>query len=249
MKLDAKWSGLLAVAVCALMLGGCATENDERDSMGSHLAQPPHGTKRPEPVAAGDIAIVGQDVAHEILQLPQIASSTTPPLVRFNGVTSIIQPPIDTAPYTELLRDRLLLLTREKLRFVEHTLPPYNGGKKKHVDNDVGDAEYQVLAEMRGQQKASTYKIQVEFVEIGSGNILFNQTYRISKEDEGQPSAGDYTPPMAPQPQGQQNPNLEPTTPERHDKGGVNENGDPNNPPPGYYDRPTTGSNYGGGVL
>jgi PBP1b-binding outer membrane lipoprotein LpoB len=251
MKLDVNWGALATVAVCALVLTGCATENDERDSMGSHLAQPPHGAKRPPPVDAGDIALVGQDVARQIQQLPAIAEATNPPLVRFNGVTSIINPPIDTAPYTELLRDRLLLLTREKLRFVEHTLPPYSpGGHHKHVEasDNGGDAEYQVLAEMRGQAKAPTYKIQIEFVEIGSGNILFNQTYRISKEDEGQPSASDYTPPMAPQPQGQQAPPSEPSQPKN--TSGVNANGDPNNPPPGYYEpKPSTGNGGGGGVL
>ncbi len=100
-----------------------------------------------------------------------------------------------------------------------------------------------MLAESRGQANAPTYKVQIEFVEIGSGNILFNRTYRMSKEDEGQPSASDYTPPMAPQPQGQQAP------PKPKNTSGTNENGDPNNPPPGYYDKPTTGNNYGGGVL
>jgi hypothetical protein len=250
MKLDGRLGALLAVAACALALTGCATENDERDSMGSHLAQPPHGAKRPPPVDAGDIALVGQDVARQIQQLPEIANASTPPLVRFNGVTSIINPPVDTTPYTELLRDRLLLLTREKLRFVEHTLPPYSpGGHKKHApaSDNGGDAEYQVLAEMRGQAKAPTYKVQIEFVEIGSGNILFNQTYRISKEDEGQPSADSYVPPMAPQPQGA-SPQETPAQPKN--TSGVNANGDPNNPPPGYYDsKPATGGGNGGGVL
>ena len=187
MKLNAKLGAWIALAVCTLALAGCATENDERDSMGSHLSQPPAGTRRPAPVDAGDIALVGQDVAHAILELPAVAEASTPPLVRFNGVTSIVNPPIDTEPYTVLLRDRLLLLTREKLRFVEHTLPPYIPGHKKHAEAPSGgdsDAQYQVLAEMRGQATAPTYKIQIEFVEIGSGNILFNQTYRISKEGD-----------------------------------------------------------------
>jgi hypothetical protein len=244
MKLGAK----IAMAVCALALVGCASENDERDSMGSHLYQPPAGTRRPPPVEAGDIALVGQDVAHDILELPAIANASTPPLVRFNGVTSIINPPIDTEPYTELLRDRLLLLTREKLRFVEHTLPPYvPGGHHKHVEasNDSGDAEYQVLAEMRGQATAPTYKVQVEFVEISSGNILFNQTYRIAKEEEGsQPDANAYTPPMAPQQPQQAAPPAAPRT-----TGGVNENGDPNNPPPNYYEKPANNSGGNAAVL
>jgi hypothetical protein len=240
-KLGSKW----AVLACALALAACAGENDERDALGSRLAQPPAGTRRPPPVDAGDIAIVGQDVAHEILQLAPIASATVPPLVRFNGVTSIINPPIDTEPYTDLLRDRLLLLTREKLRFVEHTLPPYiPGGKKKHAElpsSTGGDAEYQVLAEMRGKANADSYKIQIEFVEIGSGNILFNQTYRVAKEAESQPEADQYTAPMAPPPQqqGKPAPPMQSDSPET------------GTPPPGYYyPKPSTNNGTGNnGVL
>jgi hypothetical protein len=247
MKLNAKLGAKILMAVSALALAGCATENDERDSMGSHLYQPPPGTHRPPPVDGGDIALVGQEVAHAIVQLEPIATASTPPLVRFNGVTSIINPPIDTQPYTDLLRDRLLLLTREKLRFVERTLPPYIPGHKKHVDapaqND-SDAQYQVLAEMRGQATAPTYKIQIEFVEIGSGNILFNQTYRINKEGDSQPDVSAYTPPMAPQgPQAAPPPQSAPAQPKN--TSGVNENGDPNSPPPGYYDQKPADKNTG----
>jgi hypothetical protein len=232
----------IAIAACALALAACASENDERDSMGSRLYQPPPGTKRPSPVDAGDIAIVGQDVAHEIVQLPVVANASVPPLVRFNGVTSIINPPIDTEPYTELLRDRLLLLTREKLRFVEHTLPPYvPGGSHHHAaakSNTGGDADYQILAEMRGQAKAPSYKIQVEFVDIHSGDVLFNQTYRIAKEAESQPDADQYTPPMAPSPQQQQAPSTQPPSSQ-----------EPQVPPPGYYEPPSNKSTGNNGVL
>ena len=110
------------IAAFALALAACAPVDD---SIGSRLAQPPAGAPKPKPVEAGDIAIVGQEVAHSIMDLPVVAGASVPPLVQFTGVTSIIDKPIDTDPYTELLRDRLLLLTREKLRFVEHTLPPY----------------------------------------------------------------------------------------------------------------------------
>ncbi len=242
MKLGSKG----AMVACALALAACAmSDNDERDSMGSHLAQPPAGTRRPPPVDAGDIAIVGQDVAHQIMQLPAIADATVPPMVRFNGVTSIINPPIDTEPYTGLLRDRLLLLTREKLRFVEHTLPPYvPGAKRKHsslASSTGGDAEYEVLAEMRGKADADTYKIQVEFVQISSGDILFNQTYRIAKESEFQPDADQYTAPMAPPPQQSAKP-----APQNQ-----SDSGDSQTPAPGYYyPKPSTNNGTGNnGVL
>jgi hypothetical protein len=145
-----------------------------------------------------------------------VANATLPPLVQFPGVTSIVTPPIDTDPYTELLRDRLLLLTREKLRFVEHTLPPYvpptSKKKVKKSETSAGEnsqeADYQVLAELRGQADDDFYKIQVEFVDIHTNEILFDGLYRIRKEEapepEPQPSEGPASPTTSPAPSGGQ---------------------------------------------
>lgn len=183
----------LTIAAFALALASCAPVDD---SIGSHLAQPPAGTPPQKPVDAGDIAIVGQEVAHSIMDLPVIASAPIPPLVQFTGVTSIIDKPIDTDPYTQLLRDRLLLLTREKLRFVEHTLPPYvpptkKGKHKKEIpqqpDQNTTEPDYEILAELRGHAEDDFYKIQVEFVDIHTNEVLFNGLYRIAKEATDQP--------------------------------------------------------------
>lgn len=183
----------LTVAAFALTLVACAPVDD---SIGSHLAQPPAGTPPQKPTEAGDIAIVGQEVAHAIMDLPVVASAPIPPLVQFTGVTSIVDKPIDTDPYTELLRDRILLLTRIKLRFVEHTLPPYvpptkKGKSKKALPQPVQNTEnpdYEILAELRGHAEDDFYKIQVEFVDIHTNEVLFNGLYRIRKEaSEGPP--------------------------------------------------------------
>jgi len=177
----------------ALSLAACAPVDD---SIGSRLAQPPAGTPKPKPVEAGDIAIVGQEVAHSIMDLPVVASASVPPLVQFTGVTSIVDKPIDTEPYTELLRDRILLLTREKLRFVEHTLPPYVPPSKKKAKQaqpqpvqNTTEPDYQILAELRGRAEDDFYKIQVEFVDVHTNDVLFNQLYRIHKEASEEPPA------------------------------------------------------------
>jgi hypothetical protein len=197
----------LALAALALALAACAPVDD---SIGSHLAQPPTGTPPQKPIESGDIAIVGQEVAHSIMDLPVVADATAPPLVQFTGVTSIIDQPIDTEPYTELLRDRLLLLTRLKLRFVEHTLPPYvPPGKKgrkappQPVEN-TENPDYEILAELRGRAEDEFYKIQVEFVDIHSSEVLFNGLYRIRREASDQPppetsSESSPEPPAEPQ--------------------------------------------------
>jgi hypothetical protein len=141
-------------------------------------------------------------------------------MVQFNGVTSIISGPVpvDTDPYTELFRDRLLLLTREKLRFVEHSLPPLvidapkkSKKKKPPVPEMVEVPDYQILAEMRGRSEDDLYKIQVQFVDAQTGEILFDELYRIRKEAPPEPpDAVPVTPPddsIAPP---DQNPNPPP---------------------------------------
>jgi hypothetical protein len=184
----------MTMAACALTLAACAPMEEVDDTTGSRLVQPPASVPKPKPVEAGDIAIVGQEVAHSIMDLPVVADATVPPLVQFKGVTSIIDKPVDTAPYTELLRDRLLLITREKLRFVEHTLPPYEppskkGHKKaeKQPAQNTTDADYEILAELRGHADSEFYRIQVQFVDVHSSDILFDSVYRIRKEAPDQP--------------------------------------------------------------
>jgi len=198
-----------ALAVVVLTLAGCASE-DVDDLTGSRMQPLPLGpdNKPPPPIEAGDVAIAGQLFSHDVRSLPQVASLTTPAMVRFNGVTSLVMDknhqlaPIDTRPYTTLLRDRLLLGDREKLRFIERQLPPLTLPGKHHqqvvapVESD--NADYQVLAELRGRDDANTLRIQIEFVDIHSGTVLVNGIYRIRQEAAGSEDVGDMgSPPVA----------------------------------------------------
>jgi hypothetical protein len=216
------WGRGALLATAALALVSCAGEVD--NTTGSRLTQPPPGSPVVPPTPAGDITIVGQEVGHAILDLPEVANATVPPLVQFTGVTSIIESPtpIDTQPYTDLLRDRLLLITRLKLRFIERTLPAYvapNAKKSKKkaepsstspVQNTT-NPDYQILAELRGRYDADLYKIQVEFVQVSSGTVLFNGLYSIRKEgptnydttpsQQAAEPTGDTVAPPAPEPQ------------------------------------------------
>jgi hypothetical protein len=198
----------LTIVACALTLVACAPMEEPDNVTGSRLAQPPAGIPPQKPTESGDIAIVGQEVAHSIMDLPAVSGASVPPLVQFTGVTSIVNPPIDTDPYTELLRDRLLLLTREKLRFVERTLPAYvptaKKGKKKAAAQtqpvqNLTNPDYEILAELRGHADADFYKIQVEFVDVRSHEVLFNGLYRIRKEANVGP-APEAAPEASPEP-------------------------------------------------
>ena len=185
----------ILIAGCALSLAACAGMNLDEDSVvGSRLSQPPQGQPLPKAEEVGDITIAGQEFAHAIMALPAVAGATVPPLVKFNGVTSIVDQPIDTDPYTELLRDRLLLLTREKLRFLEHTLPPYVPGKKhksedKQPVQNITDPDFIILAELRGHATADFYRIQIEFVDAHTKEVLYNGLYHIRPEAGEQQSA------------------------------------------------------------
>jgi hypothetical protein len=71
--------------------------------------------------------------------------------------------------------------------------------------------DYQILAEMRGRSEDDLYKIQVQFVDAQTGEILFDELYRIRKEAPPEPpDAVPVTPPddsIAPP---DQNPNPPP---------------------------------------
>jgi hypothetical protein len=208
------------LAALTLVVAACAAV-DTDDTTGSMLTQSPPTPGAPprQPTDANDIVIVGQLVAHSIMDLPAVADAATPPLVQFTGVTSIISGPVpvDTDPYTELFRDRLLLLTREKLRFVERTLPPLildtpkKSKKKKAPAPEVtADPDYQVLAEMRGRTKDDLYKIQVQFVDAHTGEVLFDGLYRIRKEEA--PAPPEATP-VAPSDDSTAQPDQSPPSP------------------------------------
>jgi len=200
----------VALVAGVLALAGCASE-DVDDLTGSRMQPLPLGAdnKPPPPIEAGDIAIAAQLFSHDVRSLPQVASLSTPALVRFNGVTSIVmdenhQPaPVDTQPYTTLLRDRLLLGDREKLRFIERQLPPLTVAGKHHHEVaapvETGDADYEVVAELRGKAQSDALRIQIEFVDIHAGTVLLNEIYRIRQEAPGSEDVSDLgSPPPAP---------------------------------------------------
>jgi hypothetical protein len=169
-----------------LTLAACAP-TEQNEALGSRLAQPPAGLPPQKPLEGGDIAIVGQQVAQAIMALPSVAHASVPPMVQFTDVTSIVDKPIDTAPYTQLLRDRVLLLTREKLRFVERTLPPLATAKKgkkapPEVVENTTEPDFQIKSELRGHAEDEFYKIQIQFVDIHNSEVLFDGLYRIRRE-------------------------------------------------------------------
>jgi hypothetical protein len=210
------------------------------------------GTLPPPAIEAGDIAVAAQMFSHDIRNLPQISSLTVPQLVRFNGVTSIVKTEnhqladVDTTPYTILLRDRLLLGDREKLRFIERQLPPLNA-PKKHGKNaampiDSGGPDYEVLAELHGEAGAGSLRVQLQFVDFGSRQVLLNETYSIAPEASGS-QGGDFTPP----PQKEQPSNIEDTSPmPAHASQPSAGPGSPVPPVPSVYD---DGTAHGGGAY
>ncbi|HEY0256750.1 MAG TPA: hypothetical protein VGC39_04840 [Candidatus Methylacidiphilales bacterium] len=177
------------LAAATSLLAACATTPVD-DAVNSRLTQPADPAAQ-VPIEAGDIAIAGQYAAHSIRDLPQVANSPKPLLVQFTGVTSIINGPIDTDAYTTLLRDRLVVGSHEKLRYVERELPPLVLAKPKKIKSKKdlpppvqveSDPDYQLVAELRGNFTDDLYKIQIQFTDYHTGEVLFNGLYRIRKE-------------------------------------------------------------------
>ncbi len=227
MTFDRIWLGGEATVRRALLLGAtlalvsCGTTQELDDTTGSRLIQPtpvPNAPPRPAQ-EVGDVAIAGQEAAHAILDIPAIAGAPVPPIVQFSGVTSLVvgPPPVDTEPYTTLLRDRLLLLTRLKLRFVERTLPPLVSGKKSKSSppaTPLSDThEYRLLAELRGKVTSDLYWFQIQFIDTRTNELLYDGLFRIRKEASEQPvyetaqPAASATPTYQPTPE----PNYAPT--------------------------------------
>jgi hypothetical protein len=190
-----------ALVAGALALASCIAA-DTDDTTNSRLIQSQQPNSR-VPVQAGDIVIAGQDFAHAIRELPEVANAEKPPLVQFTGITSIVGPvPVDTDDYTNLLRDRLVVGTYQKLRFVERELPPLVTPKSKKIKSHKdlpppvdanSDPDYQVLAELRGKSDGDLYRIQIQFVDFHSGAILYDGLYSIRKEAVGANPEGNGT--------------------------------------------------------
>jgi hypothetical protein len=174
-------SRLALPAAATLALAACASVPNEPPL--------PQMDAAGEPILpADDVAVAGQEASHSIMDLPEVAQATVPPLVKFEHVTSALAAPIDTEPYTDLLRDRLLLLTREKLRFVEHTLPPLHGKKgKKGAGVSGGNADYEITAVLGPDAGPDTYLIRIEFVDLHTGQPIFSGLYRIRPEAQPAP--------------------------------------------------------------
>ncbi len=189
-------------------------DDDDGPPVGSHLVQPAAGQLRPKPEEAGDIAVAGSTMAQEIRTLPVILAAPKPPIIQLQGVTSIVQNgPIDTEPYSNLLRDRLNAGDDNKVHYMERQLPQARH-HREGSDNDLDmSADYQLMAELQGNARHPMLTLQVQLIDAHTNQIVFDQSYRIRQEaasPDAPGGAGDNTPPppeIAPTP-----PPSDPTT-------------------------------------
>ena len=168
---------------------------DEDNAVGSRLAQPPQGVPLPKAEEVGDITIAGQEFCprrHGLARRRRCGcarrwcdSTASPALSTSRSIRNLTRSSCAIACF---------LLTREKLRFIEHTLPPYVPGKKhksedKQPVQNISDPDFEILAELRGHADAEFYRIQIEFVDAHSHEVLYNGLYHIRPEASDQQSA------------------------------------------------------------
>ena len=181
---------LYLLASPLVLLTACTKPQDER--LGSRLVQPPTGAPLPPPEDIGDIAVAGSNIAEAIRTLPEIVSAPKPPIIQLQAVTSIvINGPVDTEPYANLLRDRLNAGDDNKVHYMERQLPQLNHVKRERSDDDANmSADYNLFAELQGNARNSYLTIQVQLIDARTSQVVFDKSYHIRQEGPSSDAPG-----------------------------------------------------------
>jgi hypothetical protein len=132
----------------------------------------------------GDLAVAGSNIAQSIRSLPEILAAAKPPIIQLQGVTSIvINGPIDTEPYADLLRDRLNAGDDNKVHYMERQLPQLHHERREKSDDDLSmSPDYQLFAELQGNAKKPTLTLQIQLINVHTQQVAFDHRYHISQE-------------------------------------------------------------------
>jgi PBP1b-binding outer membrane lipoprotein LpoB len=158
-----------------VFIAGCATAPEPAVSYTDpgaqgHLVQ---GTG----VESQDIAAAAAKAAQSILQLPQIAHASKPPIVLITPVTNRSSSPVDATIYTTKLRGTLTQYAAGKVRFLARDAS-WSANEEEQALRKAGEVESGVTGSSR---KGATYDyiLTAELQGISAGNSQGMSEYFI----------------------------------------------------------------------
>jgi PBP1b-binding outer membrane lipoprotein LpoB len=184
--------------VFPLMLVGCATAPEPSVRYVDPGAQ---GRVAGTGIESQDIAAAAQAAATSILQLPQIANASQPPVVIITPVVNRSASPIDTSLYTTKLRGALMEYGGGKVRFLARDAAAKTnereqqlresgavqsggtaGGKRVGATYDyVLATELQGIATATREGKSDYFLVSFKLVDF-SDLLVWERQYEIKKE-------------------------------------------------------------------
>ncbi len=183
---------LLAIT-SVVVLSGCASDHDHVRYVDPNTQGRIAGTG----IESQDINAAAQQAAQSIVNLPQIANVSRPPVIMVTPVTNRSSTPIDTSLYTSELRDTLLANAGGRVRFIERDVSAMNQHEQEMINSGEvvgqGDrgalaydyiltAEIQGISMASGEGQSDYFRVAFKLKDRRTDELVWSNVYQIKKE-------------------------------------------------------------------
>lgn len=185
---------LFSAAFLAFFLAGCASQPTV------HYVDPnAQGTVAGTGIESQDINAAAAKAAQSIVNVPEIAHASQPPVILVTPVANKSSSPIDTSLYTSVLRDALLNGSGGKVRFIDRSNMAVN--QKEQQMTDAGEVQsgsqgarsamsydYVLTAELQGigmnssQGQSDYFRITFKLINRKTDLLVWTDSSQIKKE-------------------------------------------------------------------
>jgi len=181
--------GVLAGVV---VLAGCSSQPNVR-----YVDPNSQGAIAGTGIESQDVNAAAAQAAQSIINLPQIAQASKPPIIIIDKVLNKSSSPIDTSLYTSILRDSLLNNSGGRVRFIDRSAAEMNtkeqemnsegvvhgGGGRAALSYDyVLTAELQGIGMANSQGQSDYFRISFKLIDRRTDLLLWTNAYQIKKE-------------------------------------------------------------------
>ena len=176
-----------------VLLAGCADSPQPAHYVDPNAQGQINGTG----IESQDVNAAAAQAAQSIINIPEIAQASKPPIILISDVTNKSSSPIDTSLYTSVLRDSLLNNTGGKVRFIDRSAAEQNqkeaqlaqDGQVQGGDNRLAlSYDYVLTAELQGIAMASSqgqsdyFRIAFKLISRKNDLLVWTNAYQIKKE-------------------------------------------------------------------